>query len=98
MFVTLQTELEIALFVRMSSSIHSFFLCADPCQSVESGICMRAGTVNNVIHSQGESSGSLQTIHLQTNHRTHASNLAIGQAIRRILARSFGFSYNEERK
>lgn len=31
------TELEIALFVRMSASIQSFFLAADPCQSVESG-------------------------------------------------------------
>ena len=34
------TELEIALFVRMSANIQSFFLAADPCQSVESGKCI----------------------------------------------------------
>lgn len=39
----------------------------------------------------------LQTIQLETNHRTHSSNLDIGQAIRRILARSFRYSFNEER-
>lgn len=33
------TELEIALFVRMCACLQSFFLAADPCQSVESGKC-----------------------------------------------------------
>lgn len=31
------TQLEIALFIRMCASLQSFFLAADPCQSVESG-------------------------------------------------------------
>ena len=34
------TELEIALFVRMAAGLQSFFLAADPCQSVESGKCI----------------------------------------------------------
>ena len=63
---------------------------------------MKEGTVNNVVYFQrGEydkdSVDPLQTIRLETNHRTHQSNLEIGQAIRRILARSFRYSFNEER-
>ena len=62
---------------------------------------MKEGTVNNVVYFQrGEydkdTEDPLQTIRLETNHRTHQSNLEIGQAIRRILARSFRYSYNEE--
>ena len=62
---------------------------------------MKEGTVNNVVYFQrGEydklSVDPLQTIQLETNHRTHQSNLEIGQAVRRILARSFGYSFNEE--
>lgn len=54
---------------------------------------MREGTVNDVFYSQigekGNVKDALQSISLQTNHRTHAQNLAIAQAIRKILARSF---------
>jgi len=63
---------------------------------------MREGTVNDVFYSQINQTGTgvkdvLQAISLNTNHRTHASNLAIGTAIRRILARSFKVPIAEER-
>ena len=62
-------------------------------QSVELAVKMREGTVNDVFYSQigekGNVKDALQSISLQTNHRTHAQNLAIAQAIRKILARSF---------
>lgn len=38
----------------------------------------------------------LQDIQLKTNHRTHARNLAIGQAVRKILTRSFGVPATNE--
>lgn len=45
------SELDMALFIRMSSSVRSLFIGADPAQSVELGIRMRVGTVNGVFHS-----------------------------------------------
>ncbi|KAL7538711.1 hypothetical protein ACHAXR_008739 [Thalassiosira sp. AJA248-18] len=85
------TELDLVLFAKMSASL---FLSADPAQSVEVGVKMREGTVNDVIHSlvkdgKQKVKDVIQYVSLQTNHRTHAQNLAISQAIRRILARSF---------
>lgn len=44
------SDLDLSLFVRMSSSVRSLLLGADPAQSVELGIKMREGTVNNVFH------------------------------------------------
>jgi len=38
----------------------------------------------------------LQDIQLQTNHRTHARNLEIAKAVRKILSRSFGVPGNDE--
>ena len=63
---------------------------------------MREGTVNDVIHSlindgKRQVKDVLQYISLQTNHRTHAQNLAISQAVRRILARSFNVPITNER-
>ena len=77
------------------------FLSADPAQSVEMGVKMRESTVNDVIHSLLNEKGAtvknvLQTINLETNHRTHQQNLALGQAIRSILARSFKIPLTEE--
>jgi len=62
---------------------------------------MREGTVNDVVHSlvkdkKKKVKDVLQYISLQTNHRTHAQNLAIGQAVRRILARSFSVPITNE--
>jgi len=84
------------------SNIRSVFLNTDPAQSVEVGIKMRPGTVNDTFYSQiSEKSGRvkdiLQAISLKTNHRTHAENLAIAQAVRRILARSFKIPMTDER-
>ena len=45
------TELDLVLFAKMSASIRSLFLSADPAQSVELGVSMREGTVNDVVHS-----------------------------------------------
>lgn len=45
------SDLDMALFIRMSSSVRNLFLGADPAQSVELGIRMRVGTVNGVFHS-----------------------------------------------
>lgn len=45
------SDLDMALFIRMSSSVRNMFLGADPAQSVELGIRMRVGTVNGVFHS-----------------------------------------------
>ena len=88
-------------FASFHSSIRSLFLSADPAQSVELGVKMREGTVNDVIHSlvkdkKKKVKDVLQYISLQTNHRTHAQNLAIGQAVRRILARSFSVPMTNE--
>ena len=85
------------------SSLRTLFLNTDPAQSVESGISMRKATVNDVFRSQiGENKpirvkDVLQSIHLETNHRTHAQNLAMAMSIRRILARSFQIPIAEER-
>ena len=83
-------------------SLRSLFINTDPAQSVEVGVKMRTGTVNDVFYTQINERGVgvkdvLQAIALKTNHRTHAANLALGQAIRRILARSFKISIEEER-
>jgi len=95
------TEMDMALFVRMSRSIRSVFMCADPAQSVELGISLRSSTVNDVLYSQLADSRvnvkqCLQTFALRTNHRTHEQNLAMGQAIRRVLARSFKVTMTDE--
>ena len=50
------------------------FLNADPAQSVELGISMRKGTINDVLHSHifdkhNQVKDNLQEIMLQTNHR-----------------------------
>lgn len=133
MFVAFMSKLDnlIQPFA-LHSSIRSIFLSADPAQSVEVGVRMRDGTVNDVMHSllQGGKHNKvkdvLQYIELQTNHRkfsaehdlipaslfssliiwpfrtthsligTHAQNLAIAQAIRRILARSFKVPISNE--
>jgi hypothetical protein len=56
---------------------------------------MRTGTVNDVFHSSIPSESGvqvksvLQYIEMRTNHRTHAANLALSKAIRKILTRSF---------
>ena len=47
---------------------------------------MRPGTVNDTFYSQISEKGGrvkdiLQAISLKTNHRTHAENLAIAQAV-----------------
>lgn len=67
-------------------SIRALFLSADVAQSVELGISMRAGTVNDVFHSllkvgKNQVKDVLQYIDLQTNHRKYnvwgvASHLA----------------------
>jgi len=96
------TELDIALFIRMSN-IRSVFLNSDPAQSVELGVKARPGTVNDVFYSEISDNDKtnvndvLQEISLMTNHRTHAENLAIGQATRKILARSFKVPITQER-
>ena len=69
--------------------------------SVEVGVKLREGTVNDVFYSQINEKGVgvkdvLQSISLKTNHRTHAQNLALGTAIRRTLARSFKLPIVEE--
>jgi len=57
---------------------------------------MRAGTVNDVFYNSISSRKGihvrnvLHEIQMRTNHRTHAQNLAIATAVRKILARSFG--------
>ena len=84
------------------SNLRSVFLNTDPAQSVEVGIKMRPGTVNDTFYSQISENGGrikdiLQAISLKTNHRTHAENLAIAQAVRRILARSFKIPMTDER-
>ena len=68
------TEINLILFAKMSASIRSLFLSADPAQSVELGVNMHAGTVNVVFHSLIEGKklqvkDVLQYIDLQTNHR-----------------------------
>jgi len=96
------TEVDIAIFIRMGS-LRSVFMNTDPAQSVELGVKMRAGTVNDVFYSQINKKGTggvkhvLQAISLTTNHRTHAENLAIGKAVRRVLARSFKLPITDER-
>jgi hypothetical protein len=38
----------------------------------------------------------LQEIQMRRNHRTHAQNLAIANAVRRVMARSFGVAASHE--
>lgn len=66
---------------------------------MEVGVKMRPSTVNDTFYHQidGYVKNVLQAISLKTNHRTHAENLAIAQAVRRILARSFKIPITEER-
>lgn len=97
------SELDLSLLLRMSSGIRSLFICSDPAQSVELGIRMKAGTINDVFHSSlsGRKGGAqvknvLQELCMRTNHRTHAQNLAIASAVRSILARSFGLPLTRE--
>lgn len=86
----------------MTSGVRNVFINADPAQSVELGISMRKGTVNDVVHSQifdkhrQQVKDNLQEIMLQTNHRTHHENLSLGKAIRSILARSFKLPNSSE--
>ena len=95
------TEMDLTLFLRQSAGLKSLFAGADPAQSVEQGIKMRAGTINDVFHSSKSNDRQqvkevLQVLSLNTNHRTHSQNLALGKAIRRILARSFGVPNSNE--
>ena len=96
------SEVDLALLLRMSAGLRSVFIGADSAQSVELGIKMRAGTVNDVFHWNIKSSSQmhvkdvLQVLGLNTNHRTHSQNLALGKAIRRILARSFDVPNSNE--
>ena len=86
----------------MSSGVRNVFINADPAQSVELGISMRKGTINDVVHSQifdkhnNQVKDNLQEIMLQTNHRTHHENLSLGKAIRSVLARSFKLPNSNE--
>lgn len=87
------TDIDIALFIRLSAGVRSLFMGADPAQSVESGIRMRDGGINDVFHTclpkSVQVKSVLQDLCLITNHRTHAQNLDLSQSIRRVLARSF---------
>lgn len=71
--ICLKTELDLALFVRMSAGLRSVFINADPAQSVEVGINMRPSTVNDVFHSllsdkRTQVKHNLQEITLQVSH------------------------------
>lgn len=96
------TELDLALLLRMSGGLRSLFLGSDPAQSVEQGIRMRAGTVNDVFFSALAGRNGIQVKHvlqdieMKTNHRTHARNLALAKAARKVLARSFGVPESKE--
>jgi len=98
------SELDLVLLLRMSSDIRSFFFAGDPAQSVEVGLRMRANTVNDVFFKNLPDNGRLQVKHvlqdikLQTNHRTHAANLSLSQAVRSILARSFKVPSSKEER
>lgn len=79
----------------MSSGNRSLFLAADPAQSVEVGLRIRNGTLNDVFHSslggdrRLQVKDILQNLALRTNYRTHSANLALAKAIRKVLTRSF---------
>ena len=45
------SDIDLSLLLRMSGGVRSLFLAGDPAQSVEIGLKLRVGTVNNVIHS-----------------------------------------------
>jgi len=97
------TSLDVALFIRMSASVRSVFLGADPAQSVELGIRMRDGALNSTFHAclpehkkDMQVKTILQSIALKTNHRTHAQNLDLSKAIRKLLSRSFHVPGNNE--
>ena len=77
------------------------FISADPAQSVELGISMRASTINDVFHSilKNKKVSVKETIDqrdLRTNYRTHHENLRIAKAIRKVLTRSFGLPGNKD--
>jgi len=96
------TELDLTLFVRMSKSVRSLFLAADPAQSVELGISMRKGTVNDVLNYSLPKTGAtqvknvLQSLQMRANRRTHQQNLALSEAVRKILCRSFQLAGTDE--
>jgi len=96
------SELDLALFVRLSAGVRSVFICADSAQSVEVGISMRKGTLNDVMNSlitdkrRQQVKENMQEIMLQTNHRTHQENLSLAKAIRSVLARSFKLQNSDE--
>jgi hypothetical protein len=98
------SELDLVLLVRMCSDIRSFFFAGDPAQSVEVGLRMRSNTVNDVFYNSLPNNGRiqvkdvLQDVKLQTNHRTHAANLSLAQAVRSILARSFKVPSSKEER
>jgi len=54
------TEIDLALFLRMTKSVRNLFLAADPAQSVELGVSMRKGTVNDVINTSLPAKGGLR--------------------------------------
>ena len=95
------TELDLCLFIRMSSSLKTMFISADPAQSVELGISMRASTVNDIFHSMLKNKKVavkevLDQRTLVTNYRTHYENLSIAKAIRKVQTRSFGVPGNKD--
>lgn len=98
------TELDLALFLRMSGGVDSLFLGADPAQSVELGVRMRGATIHDVFHASlpvdrkgnAQVKHVLQEIKMRRNHRTHAQNLEIAKALRCMMARSFGLPGSSE--
>ena len=55
---------------------------------------MRKNTVNDVYHQSISTKGlqvkdALQSLEMNTNHRTHAGNLALSKTIRKMMTRSF---------
>ncbi|CAB9522305.1 Tetratricopeptide repeat and ankyrin repeat containing 1 [Seminavis robusta] len=87
---------------RVLELLRSLFIAAHPAQSVEVGIRMRGGTVNDIFHASIQGPGGLQvkhclqTLELRTNYRTHAANLALSKAVRKVLARSFQIPSSNE--
>ena len=96
------SELDLALFVRMSQNVRSTFLAADVAQSVEVGLSIRGSTVNEVIHASTPAKEGMQVkdvldkVQMWINHRTHEQNLKASQSIRKILARSFQVPWTQE--
>lgn len=85
-----------SLFVRMGRSVRSVFFASDAAQSVELGLSMHKGTLNDVINANLpdhkpsiQVKDVMQTIQMRANHRTHLQNLNLSKAVRKILTRSF---------